>query len=201
MGRNRIRLRRHFDQGTKERDMRRDHLADIVIRPAVETDAATVAAIHVASWRDAYAQILTSEYLSGPIEVDRTAVWSKRLRERPPGQLVDIAFDPAGSAQGFVCGYLDHDPVWGSLIDNLHALPQMRGRGIGERLMRGAARQLLANGPGRGLHLWVFEANEAAVRFYKRHGGEVVEREVSKMPAAGAKAVLRVHWKTLAQMV
>ena len=180
--------------------MSREPLADIVIRPAVAADAATVAAIHVASWRDAYAQILSPEYLSGPVEADRTAVWSKRLRERPPGQLVDLAFDQAGDAQGFVCGYLDSDPVWGSLIDNLHVLPQTRSRGIGERLLRTAARQLLAKGPGRGLHLWVFEANEAAVRFYKRHGGEVVEREFSKMPAAGRKAVLRVHWPTLAQM-
>lgn len=180
--------------------MSREHLANITIRPALESDAVTVAAIHVASWRDAYAQILTADYLSGPIEADRTAVWSNRLRERPPGQLVDIAFDPVGRAQGFVCGYLDHDPVWGGLIDNLHVLPQTRGQGVGERLMRGAARQLLANGPGRGLHLWVFEANEAAVRFYKRHGGEVVEREVSKMPATGGKPILRVHWKTLTQM-
>jgi ribosomal protein S18 acetylase RimI-like enzyme len=180
--------------------MSREHLADIDIRPAVAADAATVAAIHVASWRDAYAQILTSEYLNGPIEADRTAVWSKRLRERPQGQLVEIAFDQAGHAQGFVCGYLDSDSVWGSLIDNLHVLPQTRSRGIGERLLRTAGRQLLANGPGRGLHLWVFEANEAAVRFYKRLGGEVVERDHSKMPAAGGKAVLRVHWPTLAHM-
>ena len=180
--------------------MSRDHLVDIVIRPAVATDAATVAAIHVASWRDAYAQILTFEYLSGPIESDRTAVWSHRLRERPPGQLVDMAFDQAGRAQGFVCGYLDSDPAWGSLIDNLHVLPQTRSRGIGGRLLQTAARQLLAKGPGRGLRLWVFEANEAAVRFYKRLGGEVVERASSKMPAAGGKAVLRVHWPTLARM-
>jgi ribosomal protein S18 acetylase RimI-like enzyme len=180
--------------------MSRDHLVDIVIRPAVATDAATVAAIHVASWRDAYAQILTPDYLSGPIETDRTAIWSKRLREPPPGQLVDLAFDQAGDAQGFVCGYLDSDSVWGSLIDNLHVLPQTRSRGVGERLLRTAARQLLANGPGHGLHLWVFEANEAAVRFYKRLGGEVVERDASHMPAAGGKPVLRVHWPTLTQM-
>ena len=173
---------------------------EIVIRPAVAADAATVAAIHVASWRDAYAQILSPDYLSGPIEADRTAVWSKRLRECPPGQLVDMAFDQAGCVQGFVCGYLDSDPVWGSLIDNLHVLPQTRSRGIGERLLRAASRQLLASGPGYGLHLWVFEANEAAVRFYRRLGGEVVERDESHMPAAGGKPVLRIHWRTLAQM-
>jgi ribosomal protein S18 acetylase RimI-like enzyme len=50
------------------------------------------------------------------------------------------------------------------------------------------------------LHLWVFEANEAAVRFYKRLGGEVVERDASHMAAASGKPVLRIHWRTLAQM-
>jgi ribosomal protein S18 acetylase RimI-like enzyme len=180
--------------------MSRDHLDSIIIRPATELDAATIAAIHVASWRDAYAQILVPDYLSGDIEADRLAVWSKRLRERPAAQLVDVAVDSAGQAQGFVCGYRDLDPAWGSLIDNLHVLPDTRGQGIGERLLRAAARQLLAKDTGSGLHLWVFEANEAALRFYKRVGGKVVERTASHMPAAGGKPVLRVHWPTLAQI-
>src|SRR5689334_8702388 len=58
-----------------------NHKTDAIIRPATEADAATVAAIHVASWRDAYADILTADYLNGPIEADRLALWSQRLRE------------------------------------------------------------------------------------------------------------------------
>lgn len=177
-----------------------NHKTDAIIRPATEADAATVAAIHVASWRDAYADILTADYLNGPIEADRLALWSQRLRERPPSQLVDIASDPAGTALGFVCGFRDFEPPWGSLIDNLHALPHVRGQGLGERLLRGAARQLAATGTDSGLHLWVFEANVAAIRFYKRLGGSVVERDSSEMPAAGGKPVLRVHWPSLFQL-
>lgn len=175
-------------------------MTDIVIRPATEADAATVAAIHVASWRDAYVDILSAEYLSGPIEEDRLAVWSERLRERPPSQLVDVACDSSGRALGFVCGYRDHDPRWGGLIDNLHVLPQTRGQGVGERLLRGAAKKLAATGADTGLHLWVFEANIAALRFYQRLGGRVVEKDSAHMPAAGGKPVLRVHWPTLAEM-
>src|SRR3974390_720464 len=102
-----------------------NHRTDVVIRPATEADTASVAAIHVASWRDAYADILSAEFLSGPIETDRRAVWSQRLRDRPASQLVDVACDPAGQAIGFVCGYRDFDLHWGSLIDNLHVLPQL----------------------------------------------------------------------------
>ena len=180
--------------------MRRHHLGGIVIRPATEADAATIAAIHAASWRDAYAHILAPEFLSGGIEADRLAVWSQRLRERPPTQLVNVAFDPTGPAQAFVCVYCDFDPVWGSLMDNLHVRPQARGQGIGEQLFRAVTGQLSARGSSSGLHLWVFEANVASLRFYKRLGGRVVERDNSRIPAAGGKAVLRVHWPTIAQI-
>jgi len=161
-----------------------NHRTNLVIRPATETDVAAIAAIHVASWRDAYVDILAAEYLNGPIEADRLAIWSERLREHSPSQLVDIACDPAGNAVGFVCGFRDFEPPWGSLIDNLHVLPGVRSQGLGERLLRGAARRLAATGPDSGLHLWVFEANVAAIRFYKRLGGSVVERDSSEMPAA-----------------
>ena len=66
---------------------------DIIIRPATEEDVAPIAALHVASWRDAYAQIFTPEFLSGGIEADRLAVWSQRLRDRPATQLVNVACD------------------------------------------------------------------------------------------------------------
>jgi len=177
-----------------------NHNTDLVIRPATEADVAAIAAIHVASWRDAYADILAADYLSGPIETDRLAIWSERLRERPPAQLVDIACDPAGNALGFVCGFRDFEPPWGSLIDNLHVFPDARSQGLGERLLRGAARRLAATGIDSGLPLWVFEANVSAVRFYRRLGGSVVERDSSEMPAAAGKPVLRVHWPSLFQL-
>jgi ribosomal protein S18 acetylase RimI-like enzyme len=175
-------------------------LDDMIIRPATEEDVVPIAALHVASWRDAYAQILAPEFLSGGIEAERLAVWSQRLRDRPATQLVNVACDSTGLMQGFVCGYCDFDPVWGSLIDNLHVRPQTRGQGIGERLLRDAARQLAGRASSPGLHLWVFEANVAGLRFYRRLGGNVVERDNSSNPAAGGKAVLRVHWPTLAQI-
>ena len=168
---------------------------DILIRPATEQDADLIAAIHASSWRDAYAHILAPEFLNGAIEADRLAVWSQRLRDRSATQLINVACDSAGCVQGFICSYCDFDPIWGSLVDNLHVRPQARGRGIGERLFRDAAGQLSARAAGPGLHLWVFEANGAALRFYERLGGRVVGKDISGIPAAGGKTVLRVHWQ------
>lgn len=172
-------------------------LACVIIRFATEADATAVAAVHAASWRDAYAHILTPDFLNSGIDADRLTVWSQRLHERPPSQLVDVAVDSTGQVVAFVCAYCGFHPHWGSRVDNLHVLPQVRGQGIGERLFRAVVRQLAATNPGSGLHLWVFEANEAALRFYKRLGGRVVGKDSSRIPAAGGKAVLLVHWPTI----
>jgi len=70
----------------------------------------------------------------------------------------------------------------------------MRGRLIGERLLRATALSLESSGKGNGLHVWVFEANEAARRFYHRLGGEVVGRDLSGIPAAAGSPILQVYW-------
>jgi ribosomal protein S18 acetylase RimI-like enzyme len=172
-------------------------VVEIRYRAACAADAAAIAAIHVASWRDAYASILEPTFLAGPIEADRLSFWTTRLENAPPTQLVEIAEDSDQRLVGFVCAYLDHDPEWGSLVDNLHVLPGLRGHSIGERLLRSAARQLKQHDPEGGLHLWVFEANDAGLRFYLRLGGRVVQHDVSRIPAANGKPVLRVHWPEL----
>lgn len=176
-------------------------MVEITWRSATEEDAASIAAIHVASWRDAYSSILDPEFLGGPVEADRLSVWSIRLRTAAPMQLVHVAEAPGQILVGFICAYRDADPRWGSLVDNLHVLPEMRRRSIGERLLRSAVTKLKDEGSQGGLHLWVFEANEAALRFYRRSGGQIVERDVSRIPAARGKAVLRVHWAALDERV
>jgi ribosomal protein S18 acetylase RimI-like enzyme len=82
-------------------------------------------------------------------------------------------------------------------VDNLHVLPATRGQRLGERLLRSAALELETSGAQGGLHLWVFEANQAALRFYQRLGGAIVERDISRIPAAGGRPAVRLHWPTL----
>ncbi|MGY3108316.1 MULTISPECIES: N-acetyltransferase family protein [unclassified Bradyrhizobium] len=167
-------------------------MSDIVIRPATEVDAAEIAAIHVASWRDTYASIFSPEFLSGQIEADRLAIWSQRLCDRRSDQLVNVAMCTTGRIQGFICGYCDFDPVWGSLVANLHVLPEARGQSIGERLFRSVVREVAERQSKLGLYLWVYEANEAALRFYKRLGGRVAGTRNSD-----GNIVLLVHWAML----
>lgn len=175
-------------------------MSEVSIRPAAPADASQVAAIHCASWRDAYASVLDEAFLAGPIEEDRRALWSDRLRNPDTARIILLADVAQARPAAFVCAYRDLDPVWGSWIDNLHVLPALRGKGIGENLIRAAARTLAADAKIAGLHLWTFEANQAALKFYRRLGGEVVERGTSQIPAARGASILRVFWPTLSAL-
>lgn len=169
--------------------------AQIVTRLATFSDAAEIADLHCASWRDAYANVLDPAFLAGPIEADRRALWSSRLEQPDPKRIILIGEEEVSSAVvGFGCAYADLDPVWGSWIDNLHVCPGMRGNGAGRQIIDALVTTVSTSALTPGIHLWVFEANEAALRFYIRLGGEVVGHAKSQIPAANGAMVLRVFW-------
>jgi ribosomal protein S18 acetylase RimI-like enzyme len=169
-------------------------MEQMVLREAHPEDAAAVARLHVESWRDAYASILNPEFLAGPIENDRLAFWTARLKQPPPEQIVRVAEQQIGRIIGFICAHRDYDKTWGNWIDNLHVLPSMRGRRIGEQLLSSMAELLARQRAVTGLHLWVFQENVAALRFYERMGGKIVGRDHSRIPAASGKVVLQIYW-------
>ena len=62
-----------------------------------------------------------------------------------------------GRSVGFVA-------VEGSLLEHLYVHPDAQGRGVGTTLLN-KAKELLPS----GFHLWVFQRNAQARRFYERH--------------------------------
>ena len=52
------------------------------LRDAGMADSGTIAAIHCASWRSAYAGVLERSFLDGPIEQDRAELWHDRFATR-----------------------------------------------------------------------------------------------------------------------
>jgi len=67
---------------------------------------------------------------------------------------------------GVIAGFLvlSHDRD-GSWIEHLYLDPSWIGRGLGDRFMELAKRR-----GAEGLQLWAFQSNDAARRFYERHG-------------------------------
>ena len=158
------------------------------IRPATEEDLPAIASIHSASWRDAYSEFLPAEYLAGQVQLDLRANWEQQ--EIQPQDVVLVA-DTMDEIVGFVAVWCRPSPF----IDNLHVSPPMRSRGIGAALMRAAAGRLLEQGHSTA-HLWVFESNVAAIRFYERLGAGRTTRARKEFFGQAVPCV-RMEWRDL----
>lgn len=136
------------------------------IRIASNSDLHNIAGLHTESWRTTYINVLSQHYLSNEIVSDRLHVWSKRLQNPAENQIILVA-EEHKNFFGFACLYLNSDSTWGALLDNLHVVPEMKGKGIGRSLMQEVA-MLCTN--QIGLYLWVLEINISAQSFYKKLG-------------------------------
>lgn len=151
----------------------------ITYRFATPADADQIAALHARSWQTTYRGIMSDDYLDNEVEAERLAVWRERFAAMPATRQVILA-ENDGQLVGFTCVMLHDDPVYGALIDNLHADPAQKGRGIGRELMRRAAGWVREQATESPLYLWVYVKNRAAIGFYDRMGGtnrETVQHE------------------------
>lgn len=181
------------------------HSVGFCFRSATSADTRAIAALHADSWRRHYRGAYSDRFLDGDVEMERFGVWATRLEERD-GSTITVVGQEQGTLVGFIHVVFSDDPVWGSLVDNLHVTYTHKRRGIGSRLMAEAARAVIEHGPG-GLYLWVLEQNAAAQGFYEALGGRRVERSLAAAPSGdrtrlnGAPAKLRLVWQEPARLL
>ncbi len=167
----------------------------IEFREAGPADAAAIAALHAESWRAHYRGILPDAYLDGEVLAERQAAWRNALGAPRAGQVVMVATQQTVLA-GFVAIVRDGEPDFDAEIENLHVLPRLCGQGLGRRLLGEAVGRLAAAGVASAC-LWVYDANHAAMRFYRRLGGTADKQGFD--PFAGAHAPhTRIVWPDLA---
>lgn len=113
--------------------------ADVSVRVAWSADAPAIAAVQVAAWREAYAQLLPADVLEA-LDVEAFAAqWAASL-DKPADarQRVLVALD-RNAVRGFaVTGPSpdpDADPVADGEIAELFVHPGHRGQGHGSRLL------------------------------------------------------------------
>ncbi len=149
-------------------------MSTIVIQPAGPSDAADLARVRVAAWRNAYRGIVPAAELDGMDERREEARWRARLAA-PSGAwtrvawLLDSPLPPrlvgfAVSGPGRHEGEGAFGEVYAIYVD-----PAAQHLGAGRALMDSAIRGLVVRGYGEAV-LWVFEANTAARGFYERMG-------------------------------
>ena len=139
------------------------------IRTATIKDILNIANLHAESWRDNYHPVLTDEYLNVIVFNERTQAWTERLENPTENQLVLVA-EVDGAFSGFICAYGANDPQYGTIVDNLHVMPNIKGQGIGSALLGAVAKWAKENYQEHGLYLEVLECNPKAIAFYEHLG-------------------------------
>ncbi|QIE24659.1 Acetyltransferase (GNAT) family protein [Caballeronia sp. SBC2] len=150
-----------------------------VLRPATSADAQIIAGMHAQSWASAYRGILPDDFLDREMPAERETHWHARSEELAAGAgevLIAIQDD---RPIGFVC-LVAPDENGSVLVDNLHALPEAKGSGLGTAMLSVAAQWARDRG-ATSMHLFVLEPNVAAIGFYESRGWRLAGREDDTM--------------------
>ena len=180
-------------------------MSTVHFRSAGADDAEQIAALHADSWRRHYRGAYADSFLDGDVVADRRSVWPGRLAT-PTGTHTVLA-ERHGRVVGFVHVVLNDDPVWGSLVDNLHVVHDQRRTGIGARLLARCAEGVVERTPDRRMYLWVLQQNLAAQRFYRSFGATCVQTALVSAPGGdptrlnGAPRKLRMAWPDVSPLL
>jgi len=157
---------------------------DIRIRTAKSKDAVDIARIHVDAWRDAYAALLPTDYLTRLDPRIEAARWNRAASSKLENTLV-------ADADGEVAGYAIIGPARGRReppsgeIYALYVETDWRELGVGRALIDAAFEKFRTRGLAQAI-IWCLEGNFAARGFYERCGGRMMSEskveEVAGMP-------------------
>jgi len=164
----------------------------VTIRSATAEDAAIIADIHSKSWQSAYRDLMSDDFLINEIPDIKLEHWKGVFHKSPCKKVVLLAFFQ-DQAIGFIAIYLDHYKNYDGYIDNIHILPNIKGQGMGQKLMSVAATELLKLDK-TSLALVVFTDNDGAIGFYQKLGGEIVG-ETSEMFGGKDLPEYIIAWK------
>ena len=149
----------------------------LLVRPAVQEDAAAIAQVRVDAWRTTYRGIVPDAYLAAMSVPDNAAYWARILAAGSPNASVFVATE-RDAVVGFAAtnrrdpGKLGFDAE----LAAIYLAASHQRRGVGRRLVAAVAAAQRARG-ATGLIVWVIANNRPARAFYEGLGGELlVER-------------------------
>jgi GNAT superfamily N-acetyltransferase len=128
----------------------------LLLRPAETADAPELADLFLSARRAAHPAMPLPVHSDAAVH----AWFTRRLEQPPPRTETWVA--EAGPRHDAAVAYLTLEADW---LHSLYVLPELTGQGVGATLLD------LAKGlRPAGFGLWVFESNQGARRFYRRHG-------------------------------
>ena len=145
----------------------------ITIRAAKASDADAIAAVHDASWRDAYRGVIPGRELERMVARRGPRWWRTAILRGT--RLCVLDFDDT------IAGYVSYGrnrvpslPFGGEVFE-IYLTPEFQGLGFGKRLFKAARRDLAEHGYMSVL-VWALADNDRALAFYERLGGRIVRR-------------------------
>jgi len=166
---------------------------DFQIRPAQPSDAAAIAAVHIASWKTTYPGIVPEAGLAALSEEDSRQRWQQRLET---GDIPIFVVETNAGIFGFLAGGPIRTPIesYDGELYALYLLKSHQGKGAGRVLVQQLARTLRTQG-FQSMLVWVLEANPAA-GFYRQLGAIAVSRQTIEIGGANLPE-LALGWPSL----
>ncbi len=140
-------------------------------RRAEPSDARAIAAVHDASWMNAYAGILPHKALTRMIRRRGERWWHDAIRRSTMVVVVEVGETIAGYAT-LGRNRVSTLPFEGEVYE-LYLKPEFQGIGLGQKLFLAARSELKRRGM-KGTVVWVLADNDPAIGFYENAGGRAV---------------------------
>lgn len=142
-------------------------MSELAVRDAVATDAAAVAAVHVASWQAAYDGLLPAAMLADLSVAERASALSRAIDASEVILVAESGEQILGYAS--VGASRDQDGAGCGELNAIYVDPMHWSTGAGHALHEAAMTRLGDLGYDHAT-LWVLDRNDRAISFYHRHG-------------------------------
>jgi ribosomal protein S18 acetylase RimI-like enzyme len=178
-----------------------------IVRRARLCDAPTIAALHVAVSREAYANLLSPDALNA-FSVERRAKQWHQTIESPSdadNATVFVGCDVNDEIVGFGCCSRQRSQTlmakgFGGEFQAIYVLHRAQRSGIGRALMAEMALYLITLSIS-GASCRVLRTNEAARRFYEALGGEVIAAPTLESHGPTVRAEIAYGWSCLSALL
>ena len=170
----------------------------ITVRRAEVTDATAIGAVRVAGWRSAYPGLLPDDYLAN-LSPTRLALHYRAAIASGSTVMVAAMKGQGPRIVGFTTAGPPRTPGLGEAeIETLYVLDDWREQGVGRRMMRATASQLMARGCG-SVFVWVLRDNPSRW-FYSRLGGQTAAEGQTRL-AGVALPQVAYRWNPIDRLL
>ena len=147
--------------------------ADVSVRVAWPADAAAIAAVQVAAWRETYAGLLPPEVLESMDAEDFAVQWGRSLEKPVDARNRVLVALERNDVRAFAvtgpCADPDADPITDGEIAELVVPADVRGQGHGSRLLQASADTLGQDRFTRAV-MWLRVDDDVTRRFLTEAG-------------------------------